>query len=132
MYLSPQFFANKAVDVLIGPGVEAGDLNDDPFGKTPDALYDYGCTKLFTQLGSSILLAQGLGMRVGHYDQHECLWRWVLIYNQLIAIFGGKTQFIYDLAFSPLEWGDSVLQIVILQHENRYSRSLHFFCRVNE
>lgn len=68
MYLSPQFFANKAVDILIGPGIEAKDLNDYQFGKTLDALYSYGCSELFEQLGSSIFLNEGLGMRVGHYD----------------------------------------------------------------
>ena len=68
MYLSPQFFSNKPVDLLIGPGVEAKDLNDYQFGKTLDAIYTYGCTKLFSELSSSIFLSEGLGMRVGHYD----------------------------------------------------------------
>lgn len=68
MYLSPQFFANKPVDLLIGPGIEARDLNDYQFGKTLDALYSYGCSGLFEQLGSAIFLSEELGMRVGHYD----------------------------------------------------------------
>ena len=68
MYLSPQFFRNKPVDLLIGPGVGAKDLNDYQFGKTLDAIYSYGCTKLFSALSSSIFLSEGLGMRVGHYD----------------------------------------------------------------
>ena len=68
MYLSPQFFENKPVDLLIGPGISASDLNDYQFGKTLDAIYHYGCTKLFSALSSQIFLQEGLGMRIGHYD----------------------------------------------------------------
>ena len=68
MYLSPQFFANKPVDLLIGRGIHASDLNDYQYGKTLDAIYSYGCTKLFSTLSSSIFLQEGLGMRIGHYD----------------------------------------------------------------
>lgn len=68
MYLSPQFFANKPVDLLIGEGVSASDLTDYQFGKALDSIYTYGCTKLFSALSSAIFLQEGLGMRVGHYD----------------------------------------------------------------
>lgn len=68
MYLSPQFFENKPVDLLIGPGIEARDLNEHQFGKTLDAIYNYGCSRLFEQLGSSIFLSEGLDFGVGHYD----------------------------------------------------------------
>lgn len=68
MYLSPQFFLNKPVDLLIGPGLEASDLSDYQFGKTLDAIYEYGCSELFSHLGSSLFLSQGLDTSVGHYD----------------------------------------------------------------
>jgi len=29
LYLTPEFYANKPVDRLIGEGIEAADLNDD-------------------------------------------------------------------------------------------------------
>lgn len=68
MYLSPQFFANKPLDLLIGSGIEASDLGDYQLGKTLDAIYEYGCSKLFEELGSAIFLKEGLETRVGHYD----------------------------------------------------------------
>ena len=68
MYLSPKFFANKPLDLLIGPGIEASDLGDYQLGKTLDAIYEYGCSKLFEELGSAIFLKEGLETRVGHYD----------------------------------------------------------------
>ena len=68
MYLSPQFFANKPVDLLIGEGVSASDLTDYQFGKALDSIYSYGCTKLFSRLSSAIFLQEGFGMQVGHYD----------------------------------------------------------------
>ena len=68
MYLSPQFFETKPVDLLIGPGICASDLNEYQFGKTLDAIYSYGCTQLFSTLSSTIFLQEGLGMRIGHYD----------------------------------------------------------------
>ena len=68
MYLSPQFFENKPVDLLIGEGISASELNDYQFGKTLDAIYHYGCSKLFSALSSAIFLQEGLGMKIGHYD----------------------------------------------------------------
>lgn len=68
MYLSPQFFANKPLDLLIGPEIEASDLGDYQLGKTLDAIHQYGCSKLFEELGSAIFLQEGLSTRVGHYD----------------------------------------------------------------
>jgi hypothetical protein len=34
LYLVPQFFANKPVEHLLGPGIEAADLNDDCLDRT--------------------------------------------------------------------------------------------------
>ncbi len=36
LYLVPQFFANKPVELLLGEGIEAEDLNDDCRGRTLD------------------------------------------------------------------------------------------------
>ncbi len=47
LYLVPQFFANKPVEHLLGPGITAADLNDDCLGRTLDWLYANDPTKLF-------------------------------------------------------------------------------------
>jgi transposase len=39
LYLVPQFFATKAVERLLGPGITAEDRNDDCLGRTLDWLY---------------------------------------------------------------------------------------------
>ncbi len=38
LYLVPQFFADKPVEHLLGPGIMAEDLNDDCLGRTLDWL----------------------------------------------------------------------------------------------
>ena len=47
LYLVPQFFANKPVEHLLGPGITAEMLNDDCLGRPLDWLYAHDLTKLF-------------------------------------------------------------------------------------
>src|SRR5262249_32336277 len=47
LYLIPQFFADKPVAHLLGPGILAEDLNDDCVGRTLDWLYAPDGTRLF-------------------------------------------------------------------------------------
>src|SRR5215472_7007258 len=42
LYLVPQFFANKPVAHLLGPGITAAALNDDCLGRTLDWLVYWG------------------------------------------------------------------------------------------
>ncbi|MEL7235121.1 MAG: DUF4277 domain-containing protein [Chloroflexota bacterium] len=37
MYLSPEFFENKPVELLVGEGITAADLSDDCLGRALDA-----------------------------------------------------------------------------------------------
>ncbi len=50
LYLVPQFFADKPVEHLLGPGIVAEDLNDDCLGRTLDWLYEHDVTRLFAGL----------------------------------------------------------------------------------
>src|SRR5215472_15222682 len=50
LYLVPQFFADKPVEHLLGPGVRAEQLNDDCLGRTLDWLYAHNVTTLFAGL----------------------------------------------------------------------------------
>lgn len=47
LYLVSQFFANKPVEHLLGPGIMAEDLNDDCLGRALDWLYAHDPTALF-------------------------------------------------------------------------------------
>jgi transposase len=50
LYLVPQFFDDKPVEHLLGPGIMAADLNDDCLGRTLDWLYAHDVTTLFAGL----------------------------------------------------------------------------------
>lgn len=50
LYLSASFFETKAVEQLLGPGVVASEVTDQRLGEFLEACYDYGCTKLFSQI----------------------------------------------------------------------------------
>src|SRR5215469_15823461 len=50
LYLVPQFFDDKPVEHLLGPGIMAADLNDDCLGRTLDWLYTHDVTTLFAGL----------------------------------------------------------------------------------
>ena len=47
LYLVSQFFANKPLERLLGPGITAEDLNDDCLGRALDWLYAHDPTTLF-------------------------------------------------------------------------------------
>ncbi len=53
LYLVPQFFANKPLEHLLGPGITAEMLNDDCLGRTLDWLYAHDLTKLFAGIAST-------------------------------------------------------------------------------
>jgi transposase len=48
--LFSQFFESKAIEHLLGEGVQAHHLNDDRLGRALDRFYQYGVTNLFTTL----------------------------------------------------------------------------------
>src|SRR5215831_9702375 len=50
LYLVPQFFADKPVEHLLGPGIRAEHLNDDCLGRTLDWLDAHNVTTLFAGL----------------------------------------------------------------------------------
>ncbi len=54
IYLSPQFFEDKALSVLFGEDVEAEQLNDYALARSLDACYRYGVTELFAEIANEI------------------------------------------------------------------------------
>ena len=55
LYLTPEFFANKPVDLLIREGLTAEDFNDDSLGRALDKLYEAGITEVFAHVASHAL-----------------------------------------------------------------------------
>jgi transposase len=68
LYLVPQFFATKAVERLLGPGITADDLNDDCLGRALDWLYAHDPTTLFAGIALRARRAFGVSARQVHVD----------------------------------------------------------------
>jgi len=68
LYLTPEFYANKPIDRLIGEGIEAADLNDDSLGRALDWLYRGGVTEIFAQVSAHALRVFGIEVRFAHLD----------------------------------------------------------------
>src|SRR2546428_151355 len=68
LYLVSQFFANKPVEHLLGPGITAEMLNDDCLGRTLDWLYAHDLTKLFAGLARRARRIFGVKAEQMHVD----------------------------------------------------------------
>src|SRR6266568_3284348 len=68
LYLVSQFFANKPVEHLLGPGISAEMLNDDCLGRTLDWLYAHDLTKLFAGIASRARRIFGIKAEQIHVD----------------------------------------------------------------
>src|SRR4029450_5101180 len=66
--LTPQFFANKPLDLLFREGIEAEMFNRFKLGRTLDEAYAYGCDLLFEELALSICAHEGIDRRFNHLD----------------------------------------------------------------
>ncbi|WP_074951988.1 IS1634 family transposase [Alicyclobacillus macrosporangiidus] len=60
LYRVEDFYRERDVEALIGPGVQAEDLNDDALARALDAIYEAGPDKLFSRLAISTLLSLGV------------------------------------------------------------------------
>ena len=68
LYLTPRFYKNRPVDVLVGDELTAEHLNDASLGTALDALYETGVTELFFSVSQQILKRYGIQTRFAHLD----------------------------------------------------------------
>jgi transposase len=68
LYLTPQFFADKPTERLIGPGIRAEHLNDDVLGRALDTLYEHDVTTLFMLVSAHACQRLGLAGSTVHLD----------------------------------------------------------------
>lgn len=68
LYLTPQFFANKPVEKLLGEGIQASMLTAHTLGQTLDEISKYGVSKLFATIAFTIAVEQGLLTNRNHLD----------------------------------------------------------------
>lgn len=60
LYMVSTFFEGKPVEILLGEGIAASQLNDSVLARCLDELHAYGCSRLFSQL--TPLICQRLGL----------------------------------------------------------------------
>lgn len=68
LYLSPEFFDNKPVELLFRPDLQASDLNEFALGRALDALFEKNVTTIFAQVASKALSSFGIAHRFYHLD----------------------------------------------------------------
>lgn len=68
LYLSPHFFKNKPLDLLLEGDFRYEDFNDDMLGRHLDAIAKYGTTKLFSEITYEICLENNLLNGCYHLD----------------------------------------------------------------
>lgn len=68
LYMFPKFLENKPVNRLLLEGAKAEDFNDDALGRCLDSIYDYGVTKLFTEVAFEIGIEQEVLGETAHFD----------------------------------------------------------------
>jgi transposase len=66
--LTPQFFANKPLDLLFREGVRAEMFNRFKLGRTLDEVHAYGCDLLFSELALAVCAQEGIDERFNHID----------------------------------------------------------------
>jgi transposase len=66
--LTPQFFANKPLDLLFREGIDAEMFNRFKLGRTLDEAYAYGCNLLFEELALAVCTQAGIDLRFNHLD----------------------------------------------------------------
>ena len=66
--LTPQFFANKPLDLLFHAGVHAAMFHRFQLGRTLDEVHTYGGDLLFSELALAVCAQEGTDLRFNHLD----------------------------------------------------------------
>jgi len=67
-YLFSKFFDGKAVEHLLGKGIQAEHLNDSRLGRVLDEIFNYGLTQLFMKIAMSAIKVFNVSVTSGHFD----------------------------------------------------------------
>ncbi len=84
LYLTPEFFRTKPVDMLIGGGVTAEKLNDDCLERALDCLFEQGITEVFAKVSAHALSIFGIQVRQAHLDSTSISFPLVFKENMLL------------------------------------------------
>jgi transposase len=68
LYLTPEFFATKPVDILIHPDLTAADLNEHSLGRALDVLFETGVTEVFAYVAVAAVSEARITPEAVHLD----------------------------------------------------------------
>jgi len=68
LYRLEEFLAEQDIELLVGHGVEAHDFNDTSVGRSLDAIFKVGASKILTEIGVNATKTFGLDARTVSYD----------------------------------------------------------------
>jgi transposase len=71
LYMVSSFFEDKPIELLLGSGIKASQLNDTVLGRALDAIHAYGCTELYAHLVPDMCKILGLDGKVAHMDSTD-------------------------------------------------------------
>lgn len=71
LYMVPSFFEDKPIELLLGEGISAEQLNDTTLGRALDDIHQYGCTELYAGLVPQICKVLGLEGGAVHMDSTD-------------------------------------------------------------
>jgi transposase len=71
LYMVPSFFSDKPIELLLGEGIEASQLNDTVLGRCLDAIHSYGSTTLYANIAPKICERLGLKPKKIHMDSTD-------------------------------------------------------------
>ncbi len=68
LHMYSEYFSDKPLDRLIAPNIKADAINDDALGRCLDALYEYGVSSLYQNVGEKVVSHLGLEVKSTHLD----------------------------------------------------------------
>jgi transposase len=71
LYMVSSFFEDKPIEVLLGEGMTASQLNDTVLGRALDAIHAYACTELYAHLAPEMCKILGLDAQTAYTDSTD-------------------------------------------------------------
>ncbi len=68
LYLTPEFFKDKPIEILMGKDFQASHFNDDSLGRALDACYSTGVEKIFYNISSQAINKYDVDVESRHLD----------------------------------------------------------------
>jgi transposase len=105
LYLFSKFFEGKAIEHLLGEGIQASNLNDDRLGRVLDKLYLAGITEIFTTIALSAAQKFEINTDTSHLDSSS------------FHLHGKYEQELPSVSFSSIETDNNQLDNSSINHQ---------------